>query len=72
VETLESSDPDRDERRYKQIIGKIATLKAVFEQVECFAPTDSTVLIQEETCTGKELIARTIHNVGASNCFEFR
>jgi formate hydrogenlyase transcriptional activator len=72
VETLESSDPDRDERRYKQIIGKIATLKAVFEQVECFAPTDSTVLIQEETGTGKELIARAIHNVGASNCFEFR
>jgi formate hydrogenlyase transcriptional activator len=63
VETLKSSDPDRDQRRFEQVIGKSAALEAVFEQVECVATTDSTVLIQGETGTGKELIARAIHNV---------
>ena len=63
VETLKSSDPDRDQRRFEQVIGKSSALEAVFEQVECVAPTDSTVLIQGETGTGKELIARAIHNV---------
>jgi formate hydrogenlyase transcriptional activator len=63
VETLRSSDPDRDQRRFEQVIGKSAALESVFEQVECVATTDSTVLIQGETGTGKELIARAIHNV---------
>lgn len=63
VETLKSSDPDRDQRRFEQVIGNSAALEAVFEQVECVASTDSTVLIQGETGTGKELIARAIHNV---------
>jgi len=63
VESPKFSDPDRDQRRFEQVIGKSAALEAVFEQVECVAPTDSTVLIQGETGTGKELIARAIHNV---------
>ena len=63
VENLRPSDSDRDQRRFEQIIGKSAALETVFEQVECVAPTDSTVLIQGETGTGKELIARAIHNV---------
>jgi formate hydrogenlyase transcriptional activator len=63
VDTLKSSDPDRDQRRFEQVIGKSPALEAVFEQVECVATTDSTVLIQGETGTGKELIARAIHNV---------
>ncbi|MDT4965352.1 MAG: formate hydrogenlyase transcriptional activator [Acidobacteriota bacterium] len=63
VETPKSSGPDRDQRKFEQIIGKSAALEAVFEQVECVASTDSTVLIQGETGTGKELIARAIHNV---------
>jgi len=67
VEILKSSDPDRDQRRFEQIIGKSAALEAVFEQVECVATTDSTVLIQGETGTGKELIARAIHNI-SSRC----
>jgi formate hydrogenlyase transcriptional activator len=58
-------EPDRDQRRFEQVIGKSAALEDVFEQVECVAPTDSTVLIQGETGTGKELIARAIHNVSA-------
>src|SRR5882724_7388188 len=65
VETLKSSDPDRDQRRFEQVIGKSAALEAVLEQVECVAPTDSTVLIQGETGTGKELIARAIHQLSA-------
>jgi formate hydrogenlyase transcriptional activator len=44
------------------IIGESPALKSVLQQVEMVAPTDSTVLIQGETGTGKELIARAIHN----------
>ena len=63
VETLKFRDPNRDQRRFEQVIGNSASLESVFEQVECVATTDSTVLIQGETGTGKELIARAIHNV---------
>lgn len=49
--------------RFEQIIGKSTALEAVLEKVELVAPTDSTVLIQGETGTGKELIARAIHNL---------
>ena len=55
------------ERRFEQVIGNSAALEAVLEQVELVAPTDSTVLIQGETGTGKELIARAIHNI-SSRC----
>jgi formate hydrogenlyase transcriptional activator len=51
------------ERRFEQIIGTSATLESVLEQVERVAPTQATVLIQGETGTGKELIARAIHNL---------
>jgi formate hydrogenlyase transcriptional activator len=50
---------------YGQIIGKSPALQAVLRQVERVAPTDSTVLIQGETGTGKELIAQAIHNTGS-------
>jgi len=52
-----------DERRFEQVIGKSPALESVLEQVERVASTDSTVLIQGETGTGKELIARAIHNI---------
>ena len=54
-------------RRFEQIIGSSSALEAVLEQVERVAPTDSTVLIQGETGTGKELIARAVHNL-SSRC----
>ena len=60
-------DPDSRERRFEQLIGSSPALEAVLEQVERVAPTDSTVLIQGETGTGKELIARAIHNI-SSRC----
>jgi formate hydrogenlyase transcriptional activator len=55
------------ERRFEQLIGDSPALEAILEQVERVAPTDSTVLIQGETGTGKELIARAIHNI-SSRC----
>lgn len=55
------------ERRFEQIIGNSPALEIVLEQVERVAPTDSTVLIQGETGTGKELIAHAIHNL-SSRC----
>ena len=53
---------DRD-RQFDQIIGQSAALEAVLEKVELVAPTTSTVLIRGETGTGKELIAKAIHNI---------
>jgi len=53
---------DQAERRFERIIGNSAALESVLEEVEQVAPTDSTVLIEGETGTGKELIAHAIHN----------
>jgi formate hydrogenlyase transcriptional activator len=63
--TLGFVEQDNSPRRFEQIIGTSSALEAVLEQVEQVAPTDSTALIQGETGTGKELIARAIHNLSA-------
>ena len=52
---------DQAERAFEQIVGASASLESVLEQVVQVAPTSSTVLIQGETGTGKELIAHAIH-----------
>jgi transcriptional regulator with GAF, ATPase, and Fis domain len=62
-----SGNQEWKERRFERIIGDSPALEAVLEQVERVAPTDSTVLIQGETGTGKELIAHAIHNI-SSRC----
>ncbi len=62
-EKLYLEDEIRTEYNFEEIIGESATLKRILKQVETVAPTDSTVLIQGETGTGKELIARAIHNL---------
>lgn len=53
------------ELNFEEIVGRSAPLQRVLRQVEVVAPTDSGVLIQGETGTGKELIARAIHNLSA-------
>ena len=64
---VESAEQLSYERRFEQVIGNSPALEAVLEQVERVALTDSTVLIQGETGTGKELIAHAIHNI-SSRC----
>lgn len=51
-----------DEHRFEQIIGSSPALESVLASVDQVAPTDATVLVLGETGTGKELIARAIHN----------
>jgi formate hydrogenlyase transcriptional activator len=60
--TVTSPGLDQAERTFERIIGNSAALESVLDQVEQVAPTDSTVLIEGETGTGKELIAHAIHN----------
>jgi formate hydrogenlyase transcriptional activator len=54
-----------DETNFEEIVGTSKALRRVLAQVETVAPTDSTVLIYGETGTGKELIARAIHNLSS-------
>lgn len=51
-----------DRFRFDNIIGRHSTMRQVFSTLELVSPMNSTVLIQGETGTGKELIARTIHH----------
>jgi formate hydrogenlyase transcriptional activator len=52
----------RAEQDFEDIVGASPVLRYVLQQVETVAPTDSTALIEGETGTGKELIARAIHD----------
>ena len=67
IEISRTVDQASYERRFEQVIGNSTALEAVLEQVERVAPTGSTVLVQGETGTGKELIAHAIHNI-SSRC----
>lgn len=53
----------RTEHQFGDIVGENVGLREVLEQVATVAPTDSTVLIRGETGTGKELIARALHDL---------
>src|SRR5438445_1616749 len=53
----------RADGRFEQIVGDSSALEFALAEVERVAPTDSTVLVLGETGTGKELIARAIHNI---------
>ena len=61
-EKLYLEEEFRSEMGFEQIIGNSTALKHVLQQVETVAPNDSTVLLLGETGTGKELIARAIHD----------
>jgi DNA-binding NtrC family response regulator len=50
---------------HKQIVGNSEAIRTVLAQIEQVAPTDSTVLIQGDTGTGKELLAHAIHNLSS-------
>ena len=53
----------RTEHNFDEIVGESTALRRVLKEVETVAPTDSTVLIRGETGTGKELIARALHQL---------
>ena len=57
----------RSEYRFDEIVGHSAAIREVLGQIETAAPTDSTVLIHGETGTGKELVARAIHQLSRRN-----
>ena len=58
-------DEIRGEMNFEDIVGRSVALRTLLQQVEVVAPTDSTVLICGETGTGKELIARAIHDLSS-------
>ncbi len=65
LEKLYLEDEIRSELKFEEIVGKSEALRRVLQEVETVAPTDSTVLIYGETGTGKELIARAVHNLSS-------
>jgi formate hydrogenlyase transcriptional activator len=62
-EKLYLEEEIQTDHNFEEVIGGSAALRRVLDQVKTVAATDSTVLIRGETGTGKELIARAIHNL---------
>jgi len=70
-EKLYLEDEIRSELYFEEIIGNSPILLKALRQVEAVAPTDSTVLIHGETGSGKELIARAVHNLSRRKSHSF-
>jgi formate hydrogenlyase transcriptional activator len=70
-EKLYLEDEIRNEQGFEGIIGRSPAIRAVLRKIETVAPTDSTVLICGETGTGKELVARAIHERSPRNANAF-
>jgi len=64
-------DPTSDDTIGEGIVGRSPALRSVLEQIKMVAPTDATVLIYGETGTGKELIARAVHNQSGRRAHPF-
>jgi formate hydrogenlyase transcriptional activator len=64
-------DEIRSELNFEEIVGSSEGLRQVLRQIETVAPTDSTVLIYGETGTGKELVARAVHNLSPRKAHAF-
>ncbi len=64
-EKLYLQDEIRSDHQFEEIIGRSRTLGRVLREIQTVAPTDSTVLISGETGSGKELVARAIHQLSA-------
>jgi formate hydrogenlyase transcriptional activator len=64
-EKLYLEDEIRSDHQFEEIIGRSRALGRVLREIETVAPTDSTVLITGETGSGKELVARAIHQLSA-------
>src|SRR5262245_30672039 len=62
-ETVYLEEQFHTNQNFEQIVGESAVLRRVLKQVEIVAPTESTVLICGETGTGKELVARAVHDL---------
>lgn len=63
LDRFRSGEQDERGRDFAQIVGSSAALESLLGEVERVGPTDSTVLVLGETGTGKELVARAIHNI---------
>jgi formate hydrogenlyase transcriptional activator len=61
----------RNELGFKNIVGQSNSLRRVLDDIAMVAPTDSTVLVYGETGTGKEMIARAVHDLSARNANAF-
>ncbi len=71
AEQPDAADALRSDSRFSEIVGHSAALRRVLQQVEIVAPTEATVLIYGETGTGKELLARAIHQLSARRSHAF-
>jgi Transcriptional regulator containing GAF, AAA-type ATPase, and DNA binding domains len=71
VNRTRSDKRAKDDEAFNRIIGSSPALKFVLAEVERVAPTDSTVLVLGETGTGKELMARAIHNLSNRRGYPF-
>src|SRR5215470_9440506 len=69
--TPAAADDRRTDSHFAEIVGHSAALRRVLQQVELVAPTDATVLLDGETGTGKELLARALHTRSARHARPF-
>jgi formate hydrogenlyase transcriptional activator len=66
VQAAQQDALSQDRDKFPEIVGRSPAISYVFEQIEIVAPTGATVLIEGETGTGKELVARALHRLSPS------